>query len=250
MSTDQSNYIRIIQSFLPMGGDSGSIGPDAKKLREELAQIAGATNTTPKASSESPVAQTAVDLLDFEGSSAKPQDVIVAPKTQDTMDLMGLEESTSTVEQAPQLIPAPEADLLGSLESLPAAAPQPSPQVGGLDLFDAPSSSPQASFNASVAPPQQAKPSELDGLQSRLGDLFNMPAAQQQQQVPAPMMPTAVQSGGYAGMPSGGTHTAGMMPNVQQPVMQQAEGPIIGMTQIKPPKKDEPKDPFAGLAGF
>lgn len=169
---------------------------------------------------------------------------------------MGLEECTSAADQAPQLIPAPQADLLCSMEPLPAATPEPSPRQAGLDLFDAPSVPPQQAkssdlFGAPSAPLEQAKPSDLDGLQSRLGDLFNRPAGQQQQQMPAPMMPMAVQNGGYAGMPSGGMHAAGDMPSVQPyGSAVQSQGPVIGMTQIKPPAKEEPKDPFAGLAGF
>jgi len=259
LSTQQSNYIRIIQSFLPVGAES-SMGPDAKILQECLERI-GSTAKTPQATtaSEPTAAQAPVDLLDFEQPASKNKETTAPPKAQDTMDLMGFEEPTAGSEEIPQLIPAPQNDLLCSMEPLPVATPEPSPQLGGLDLFDAPS-----------APPQQPKSSDLDGL----GDLFSMPAVPQQapapampmpmqsgvqQQVPAPVTPMAVPSGGYAGMHSAGMPMAGAMPSTQSPTQQgnpfcapasQSQGPIVGMTQIKPPKKEEPKDPFAGLAGF
>merc|ERR1719240_392987 len=98
------------------------------------------------------------------------------------------------------------------------AAPNAEPPVSQLDLFAAPA----------TAAPQQT--SNVDGLQSRLGDLFNAP-------------PAATATGGYSQ-----ANPFDLAP--AQPVAMQQQGPMVGMQQINPPKKEEPKDPFAGLAGF
>jgi hypothetical protein len=208
LSTDQSNYIRVIQSFLPAAQDK--LSTDAQKLNKDLAQSAVVTRAEKVQEPIQAQEPAQVDLLDFGGETSSPPspNANEAPKVQEKVDLMDLSSST-TEEPALTGIPSTasspcsaEADLLGSLESLP-SAPTPPAQVGKLDLFSVPTA-------------QATQPQSLD-----LASLYNMPPSQ-----------PANGFGGYA--------APGQAP----------QAPMVGMTQVSLPKKEEPKDPFAGLAGF
>lgn len=243
LSKEQTQYIRVIQSFL--GAADISVNPEAKKLSEELAK-ARKQQTTSAPATETCSGQGPTDLLDMDEDLLEvaevPQLIEVAPTPGSAqpaeLDLFGTSESApvqpaSTGDllfemDAPAPVPAApaELDLFGNVTPSAAALPVPAAPLD--DLL----------FGASAAPAPASTPT---------GDLlFGEPAGAPTAGYPAtpaaaPVKPASLDLASlYAAAPPPAMPS---MPIMQAPAAQDVPSAPV-------PKKEEPKDPFAGIAGF